>query len=82
MNLRQLLMAGLVLAGIGPALLLADNRPADKAPAAPAAPAAPPTVQGIHWQPSLAAAITVAQQSGTGKPIVLLRVLGKLDDKL
>jgi hypothetical protein len=37
---------------------------------------------GIDWQPGLHAPIHTAQKRAPAKPIVLLRVLGELDDKL
>lgn len=37
---------------------------------------------GINWQSNLDAAKKVARKTQPGKPIVLLRVLGELDDKL
>jgi hypothetical protein len=37
---------------------------------------------GITWQPDLDAARKAAGKTAPGQPIVLLRVLGKLDDKL
>jgi hypothetical protein len=62
----------------------ATGTPAAPAPAAPAAsaPTEPRQLFGVTWQPSLGAAVHLAQATESGKPIVLLRVLGKLDDKL
>ena len=37
---------------------------------------------GTDWQPSLDGAKKVAGKAQPGKPILFLRVLGKLDDKL
>ena len=40
------------------------------------------SLSGIDWQPNLDAAKKMAGKTQPGKPIVLLRVLGNLDDKL
>jgi hypothetical protein len=40
------------------------------------------TLYGVEWQPTLEAAQKAAQETPRGKPILVLRLLGKLDDKL
>jgi hypothetical protein len=42
----------------------------------------PEKLFGITWQANLDAATKAAKQTPGGKPIVLLRVLGDLDDRL
>jgi hypothetical protein len=93
MNPRRLLAAGRALAALVTSacvkvtMLTPQQQPqqpragAEKAPNPPA-PAEERELYGIAWQPDLAAATRKARQTEPGKPIVLLRMLGKLDDKL
>jgi hypothetical protein len=96
MNATKQLVAAVLLASVGSGCDVAANRPTGNPPAAnptaanPAAanptaayaPAGPAMHHGIRWEPTLAEAIARSRKSYPGKPIVLLRLLGALDDRL
>ena len=70
------------IAAAGPAMQHAIRWEPTRAQAPANAPAGPVEQHGIRWEPTLAEAIGRSGKFDPGKPIVLLRLLGTLDDKL
>ena len=78
--LQTSLAAGTVLTLGGASTSHGDVRTTTPAPAAPAAPTNPPARPGrVRWHDDFAAACSAAR--GSGKPVFLFHMLGRLDEK-
>jgi hypothetical protein len=87
MNAKRPLAAALMLATIAPGCSVGDHRLAmnavpENSQPAPTVPGPAVMLHGVRWEPSLAAAMAAGRQCDPARPIVLLRLLGTLDDKL
>ena len=83
MSANKHLVAAVVLACVGSGCSI--GKPLEQRPTANQAAANPPAqavvLHGIRWEPALADAVAAAR-TDPGRPIVLLRLLGTLDDRL
>jgi hypothetical protein len=86
MNAKNHVVAAIFLACMVPGCTIRINDPAANPPAETPRvnnpPSHPVMLHGIRWEASVTDAIEKSANSDPGKPVVLLRLLGTLDDKL